>query len=186
MVSTTGFHPVNGWFDSTRGYEDYPIVIKIHVMSEFNCKGGIGLPLLSDNFYLKLKLTQYKIMSNRKRIIKQTSEKVNLTRFYRTKINRRKPIDAETKRQLMLSFEVRDMFRELSGINLREKTEINVLSKVNTVDQITPVQKTVVVPTAYEVVQDAVLGTFRKGKQFVQTQVEKLEVLPVIDWSTLK
>lgn len=121
----------------------------------------------------------------RKRILKSSNvsvEKIDTTRFFKTKMIKRSLLAASVKREISLSFEVRDMFRELSGINLRNTVETKELSKIPVVDRITPVQKTVIVPTAYDVVQDAVLGTFRKGKQFVQTQVEKLEVLPVIDW----
>ncbi len=61
--------------------------------------------------------------------------------------------------------------------------ETFALNKVKVVDTITPVEKTVVVPTAYDIVHDAVLGTYRKGKNFVKHTVQTVDVIPTLDWN---
>lgn len=63
------------------------------------------------------------------------------------------------------------------------KHETFTLNKVNLVDTVSPVEKTVVVPTAYEIVHDVVLGTYRKGKNFVKHTVQTVDVIPTMDWN---
>ena len=122
---------------------------------------------------------------------KVTIEKVDLSRFFTPKVPKRPKMAAMTKKEILLSFEVRDMFRNLSvSAILDDKREASVmrhetfaLNKVKLVDTITPVEKTIVVPTAYEIVHDAVLGTFRKGKNFVKHTVQTIDVIPTMDWN---
>ena len=122
---------------------------------------------------------------------KVTIEKVDLSRFFTPKVPKRSKMAAMTKKEILLSFEVRDMFRNLSvSAILDDKREASVmrhetfsLNKVKVVDTITPVEKTVVVPTAYDIVHDAVLGTYRKGKNFVKHTVQTVDVIPTLDWN---
>jgi len=122
---------------------------------------------------------------------KVTIEKVDLSRFFTPKVPKRSKMAAMTKKEILLSFEVRDMFRNLSvSAILDDKREASVmrhetfsLNKVKLVDTITPVEKTVVVPTAYDIVHDAVLGTYRKGKNFVKHTVQTVDVIPTLDWN---
>jgi hypothetical protein len=122
---------------------------------------------------------------------KVTIEKVDLSRFFTPKVPKRSKMAAMTKKEILLSFEVRDMFRNLSvSTILDDKREASVmrhetfsLNKVKVVDTITPVEKTVVVPTAYDIVHDAVLGTYRKGKNFVKHTVQTVDVIPTLDWN---
>jgi hypothetical protein len=122
---------------------------------------------------------------------KVTIEKVDLSRFFTPKVPKRSKMAAMTKKEILLSFEIRDMFRNLSvSAILDDKREASVmrhetfsLNKVKVVDTITPVEKTVVVPTAYDIVHDAVLGTYRKGKNFVKHTVQTVDVIPTLDWN---
>jgi hypothetical protein len=121
---------------------------------------------------------------------KVTIEKVDLSRFFKKDIPKRPSYLAAKKKEILISFEVRDMFRNMNLSSLLdEKREASVmrhdtfaLNKVNVIDRITPVEKTVTVPTAYEIVNDAVLGTFRKGKNFIQHTIKSVEVIPSLDW----
>ena len=128
--------------------------------------------------------TQTKMRKRIRRAVDMTKasiEKVDLSRFFKSDIPKRSKMAAS----------VRDMFRSMSVSSiLDDKREANVLkhetftlNKVNIVDTITPVEKTVVIPTAYEVVHDVVLGTFRKGKNFVKHTVQTVDVIPTIDWN---
>jgi hypothetical protein len=121
---------------------------------------------------------------------KASIEKVDLSRFFKSDIPKRSKMAASVKREILIAFEVRDMFRSMNiSSMLDEKREASVmhtdtfkLNKVNLVDRVTPCEKTVIVPTAYEIVNDAVLGTFRKGKNFIQHTIQGVEVVPSLDW----
>ena len=138
--------------------------------------------------------TQTKMRKRIRRAVDMTKasiEKVDLSRFFKSDIPKRSKMAASVKREIFIAFEVRDMFRSMSVSSiLDDKREANVLkhetftlNKVNIVDTITPVEKTVVIPTAYEIVHDVVLGTFRKGKNFVKHTVQTVDVIPTIDWN---
>jgi hypothetical protein len=121
---------------------------------------------------------------------KASIEKVDLSRFFKSDIPKRSKMAASVKREILIAFEVRDMFRSMNiSSMLDEKREASVmhtdtfkLNKVNLVDRVTSCEKTVIVPTAYEIVNDAVLGTFRKGKNFIQHTIQGVEVVPSLDW----
>jgi hypothetical protein len=83
--------------------------------------------------------------------------------------------------------EIIRMFKSMSyNTELDERRECRYLSKVQTKDTIVTVNRTVVVPTSYEILNDTVLGMYRIGKNFVKRTIKKAEVVPVIDWNTLK
>lgn len=137
--------------------------------------------------------TQTKMRKRIRRAVDMTKasiEKVDLSRFFKSEIPKRSKMAASVKREILIAFEVRDMFRSMNiSSMLDEKREASVmhtdtfkLNKVNLVDRVTPCEKTVIVPTAYEIVNDAVLGTFRKGKNFIQHTIQGVEVVPSLDW----
>jgi hypothetical protein len=124
-------------------------------------------------------------------LTKASIEKVDLSRFFKSEIPKRSKMAAHVKREILIAFEVRDMFRSMSvSTILDEKREASVLkhetfdlNKVNVVDMVSKVEKTVVIPTAYDTVHDRILGTFRKGKNFVKHTMQTVEVVPTIDWN---
>jgi len=125
-------------------------------------------------------------------VTKESIEKVDLSRFFKSDIPKRSKMAANVKKEILIAFEVRDMFRDMSISSiLDEKREASVLkyetsylNKVNLVDTVSKVEKTVVVPTAYDVVHDTILGTFRKGKNFVKHTVQTVDIIPIIDWNS--
>jgi hypothetical protein len=125
-------------------------------------------------------------------VTKESIEKVDLSRFFKSDIPKRSKMAANVKKEILIAFEVRDMFRDMSISSiLDEKREASVLkyetsyfNKVNLVDTVSKVEKTVVVPTAYDVVHDTILGTFRKGKNFVKHTVQTVDIIPTIDWNS--
>jgi hypothetical protein len=135
-------------------------------------------------------MKQFKKLRKRIQSAQTTIEKVDLSKFFKKDVPKRPSYLAAKKREILISFEVRDMFRNMNISSiLDEKREASVmhtdtfnLNKVNVVDRVTPMEKTVTVPTAYEIVNDAVLGTFRKGKDFVKLTIQGVEVLPSLDW----
>jgi hypothetical protein len=135
-------------------------------------------------------MKQFKKLRKRIQSAQTTIEKVDLSKFFKKDVPKRPSYLAAKKREILISFEVRDMFRNMNISSiLDEKREASVmhtdtfnLNKVNVVDRVTPCEKTVIVPTAYEIVNDAVLGTFRKGKNFIQHTIQGVEVLPSLDW----
>lgn len=135
-------------------------------------------------------MKQFKKLRKRIQSAQTTIEKVDLSKFFKKDVPKRPSYLAAKKREILISFEVRDMFRNMNISSiLDEKREASVmhtdtfnLNKVNVVDRVTPMEKIVTVPTAYEIVNDAVLGTFRKGKDFVRLTIQGVEVLPSLDW----
>jgi hypothetical protein len=125
-------------------------------------------------------------------VTKESIEKVDLSRFFKSDIPKRSKMAANVKKEILIAFEVRDMFRDMSISSLLDekreasvlKYETSYLNKVNLVDTVSKVEKTVVVPTAYDVVHDTILGTFRKGKNFVKHTVQTVDIIPTIDWNS--
>lgn len=122
----------------------------------------------------------------RKSSINTTVEKVDLSHLKAFKVKKRNPVDANWKRERLLAFEVRDMFRSLTVDNILFEKGQSRLAKVETRPTISKVEKTVSHPTSYRMVKDTVLGMYRIGQNFVRTQIEVLEVQDVIDWNTIK
>lgn len=125
-------------------------------------------------------------------LTKASIEKVDLSRFFKSDIPKRSKMAASVKREILIAFEVRDMFRGMSLSSILDekreasvlKHETSLLNKVNVVDMVSRVEKTVVIPTAYDTVHDRILGTFRKGKNFVKHTMQTVDVIPTIDWNS--
>jgi hypothetical protein len=158
-----------------------------HINTNSQAKNKSNQSNQFNQFKNKIKKTRNRI---RVYLNEPSVEKIDLSKFFRQEIPKRNFYSAAKKREILIAFEVRDMFRDMSiKTILDEKRESNVLekdtsnlNKVKVVDCITSVEKTVVVPTAFDIVNDAVLGTFRKGKNFIQHTIQSVEVIPTLDW----
>ena len=123
----------------------------------------------------------------RNRLIKptQTVEKVDLSHLRAFRIESRTKFDALTRQERLLAYEVRTMFKHLSYDSvLNEKRDLRHLSKPPIKEQIVPFKKKVVLATSYEVLHDSILGTYRRGKNYVKRKIDAIEVVPVIDWDS--
>jgi hypothetical protein len=124
-------------------------------------------------------------MRNRLNKTTQTVEKVELSHLRAFRIESRTKIDALTRQERLLAYEVRTMFKHLSYDNvLNEKRDLRHLSKPPIKEQIVPFKKKVVLATSYEVLHDNILGTYRRGKNYVKRKIDAIEVVPVIDWDS--
>ena len=124
-------------------------------------------------------------MRNRIQKTKQVIEKVSLSHLRAFQVKARNPKQLKDKYELYRHYEIVEMFKFMSyKSTLNEKRECKDLTKLTTKDTIMNVKRTVVVPTSYELFNDTVLGMYRVGKDFVKRRVEKLEVVPVIQWGT--
>lgn len=127
----------------------------------------------------------------RNRIIKpiQSVEKVDLSHLRAFQVKARTSSEFREKLnqyERIRHAEIIAMFKKMSyKTELDEKRECRHLSKVQTKDTIINVNRTVVVPTSYEIINDTVLGMYRVGKNFVKRKIRRPEVVPVIDWNTL-
>jgi hypothetical protein len=121
---------------------------------------------------------------------KQTAEKVSLDhlRAFQVKARTYEQIKDKLKEYERIRHqEIIHMFKIMSyKTELDERRDCRHLSKVFTKDTIINVNRTVVVPTSYEMMNDTVLGIYRVGKDFVKRKIKKAEVVPVIDWNTLR
>jgi hypothetical protein len=67
---------------------------------------------------------------------------------------------------------------------INEKRDLRHLSKPPVKDQIVSFKKKVVYATSYDVLQDTILGTYRRGKNYVKRKIDAVEVVAVIDWDS--
>ena len=112
-------------------------------------------------------------------------EKVDLSHLRAFKVKSRPEQEAQSRMERSLAWEVRTMFKHLSyDTMINERRDLRYLSIPPTKEQIVPVKKKVVFATSYDVVHDVVLGTYRKGKNFVKRKVDALEIVQVIDWDS--
>lgn len=110
-------------------------------------------------------------------------ERVDLSHLRAFKVKSRPQQEAQARQERLLAWEVRTMFNHLSYDSvLNEKAELRGLSKPPVKEQIVPYKKKVTFATSYDVLHDTVLGTYRRGKNFVKRKVDALEVVSVIDW----
>jgi hypothetical protein len=124
-------------------------------------------------------------MRNRFTKTVQVVEKVNLSHLRAFRIEARPKQDAMTRKERLLSYEIRDMFKNLSyETMINEKRDLRHLSKPPVKDQIVSFKKKVVYATSYDVLQDTILGTYRRGKNYVKRKIDAMEVVPVIDWDS--
>jgi len=124
-------------------------------------------------------------MRNRFTKTVQVVEKVNLSHLRAFRIEARPKQDAMTRKERFLSYEIRDMFKNLSyETMINEKRDLRHLSKPPVKDQIVSFKKKVVYATSYDVLQDTILGTYRRGKNYVKRKIDAMEVVPVIDWDS--
>ena len=115
----------------------------------------------------------------------QVVEKVSLSHLRAFKIEARPKQDALTRKERLLSYEIRDMFKNLSyETMINEKRDLRHLSKPPVKDQIVSFKKKVVYATSYDVLQDTILGTYRRGKNYVKRKIDAMEVVAVIDWDS--
>jgi len=123
----------------------------------------------------------------RTRFTRQTQviEKVSLSHLRAFRIEARPKQDALTRKERLLSYEIRDMFKNLSyETMINEKRDLRHLSKPPVKDQIVSFKKKVVYATSYDVLQDTILGTYRRGKNYVKRKIDAMEVVAVIDWDS--
>jgi hypothetical protein len=124
-------------------------------------------------------------MRNRFTKTVQVVEKVNLSHLRAFRIEARPKQDAMTRKERLLSYEIRDMFKNLSyETMINEKRDLRHLSKPPVKDQIVSFKKKVIYATSYDVLQDTILGTYRRGKNYVKRKIDAMEVVPVIDWDS--
>jgi len=124
-------------------------------------------------------------MRNRFTKTVQVIEKVNLSHLRAFRIEARPKQDAMTRKERLLSYEIRDMFKNLSyETMINEKRDLRHLSKPPVKDQIVSFKKKVVYATSYDILQDTILGTYRRGKNYVKRKIDAMEVVPVIDWDS--
>lgn len=110
-------------------------------------------------------------------------ERVDLSHLKAFRVKARPEHEAMTKQERLLTWEVRDMFKHLSyDTVLNEKRDCRHLSKPPVKEQIVPFKKKVTFATSYDILHDTVLGTYRRGKNFVKRRVDAMEVVQVIDW----
>lgn len=127
----------------------------------------------------------------RNRIVKtrQVAEKVSLDhlRAFQVKARTFEQIKDKLKEYERIRHqEIIHMFKTMSyKTELDERRDCRHLSKLATKDTIINVNRTVVVPTSYQMMNDTVLGMYRVGKDFVKRKIRRPEVVPVIDWNTL-
>jgi len=115
----------------------------------------------------------------------QVVEKVSLSHLRAFRIEARPKQDALTRKERLLSYEIRDMFKNLSyETMINEKRDLRHLSKPPVKDQIVSFKKKVVCATSYDVLQDTILGTYRRGKNYVKRKIDAMEVVAVIDWDS--
>lgn len=115
----------------------------------------------------------------------QVVEKVSLSHLRAFRIEARPKQDALTRKERLLSYEIRDMFKNLSyETMINEKRDLRHLSKPPVKDQIVSFKKKVVYATSYDVLQDTILGTYRRGKNYVKRKIDAMEVVAVIDWDS--
>ena len=115
----------------------------------------------------------------------QTVEKVELSHLRAFRIESRTKFDALTRQERLLAYEVRTMFKHLSYDSvLNEKRDLRHVSKPPVKEQIVPFKKKVVMATSYDVLHDTILGTYRRGKNYVKRKVDAMEVVSVIDWDS--
>jgi hypothetical protein len=77
------------------------------------------------------------------------------------------------------------MFKGLSYDSmLNEKRDLRHLSKPPVKEQVVSFKKRIVFATSYDVLQDSILGTYRRGKNYVKRKIDAMEVVPVIDWDS--
>ena len=128
-------------------------------------------------------------MRNRIVKTKQVAEKVSLDhlRAFQVKARNYEQIKDKLKEYERIRHqEIIHMFKTMSyNTQLNERRDCRQLSKVSTKETIINVNRTVVVPTSYQVMNDTVLGMYRVGKNFVKRKIRRPEVVPVIDWNTL-
>jgi hypothetical protein len=123
----------------------------------------------------------------RTRFTKQTQvvEKVSLSHLRAFRIESRPKQDALTRKERLLTYEIRDMFKGLSYDSmLNEKRDLRHLSKPPVKEQVVSFKKRIVFATSYDVLQDSILGTYRRGKNYVKRKIDAMEVVPVIDWDS--
>jgi hypothetical protein len=124
-------------------------------------------------------------MRNRFTKTVQVVEKVNLSHLRAFRIEARPKQDALTRKERLLSYEIRDMFKNLSyETMINEKRDLRHLSKPPVKDQIVSFKKKVVYATSYDVLQDTILGTYRRGKNYVKRKIDAMEVVPALDWDS--
>jgi hypothetical protein len=115
----------------------------------------------------------------------QVVEKVSLSHLRAFRIEARPKQDALTRKERLLSYEIRDMFKNLSyETMINEKRDLRHLSKPPVKDQIVSFKKKIVFATSYDVLQDTILGTYRRGKNYVKRKIDAVEVVAVIDWDS--
>jgi hypothetical protein len=123
----------------------------------------------------------------RTRFTRQTQvvEKVSLSHLRAFRIEARHKQDALPRQERLLTYEIRDMFKNLSyETMLNEKRDLRHLSKPPVKEQIVSFKKRIVYATSYDVLQDTILGTYRRGKNYVKRKIDAMEVVPVIDWDS--
>lgn len=111
------------------------------------------------------------------------AERVDLSHLKAFKVKSRPAYEAQTRQERFLAWEIKSMFNVLSyNTMLNEKRDLRSLSKPPVKEQIVPYKKKVTVATSYDILHDRVLGTYRRGKNFIKRKVDALEVVQVIDW----
>lgn len=115
----------------------------------------------------------------------QVVERVELSHLRAFRIKPRTNQDAVMRKERLLSYEITQMFKTLSYDSmLNEKRDLRHLSKPPVKEQIVSFKKRVVYATSYDVLHDTILGTYRRGKNYVKRKIDAMEVVPVIDWDS--
>jgi len=115
-----------------------------------------------------------------------TYTKVDLSKLKAFRPAKRSYFKAKARYELMLRKEITLMFKDLSyNSMLDEKRELRFssLSTRKTEDTVVKVKENRTFPTNYVYSKDPVLGIMRKGINFVERQITKMEVVPAIKWA---